>query len=467
MSTTIPRDYEALRAELYARIPLLTDRWTDTNASDLGAVLVELLSFTADTLHYYLDAQLAEAFLSSARSRDSVFRLARQLAYQPRVATPSRAVLRFRIPSGTYGEDLEIPAGCVCRAGSIEFLTVEDAVLTAGATYVDVEAQQGSAASVTYSGTGRRTRFSITTSTLAHDSIAVQVAGETWQRVNHFLDSGLTDKHYMVEVGADNVHTVVFGRLGHGATPSGSTPIVISYLDTLGAAGNVGAGKIVSLVGPIYGTVLTRHVLTNTILQVTNPVQSVGGADPETTERVRAMAPGYFSTQDRCVITQDYGAVVSTMPGVSRVAALDSNDCANLHYRHVAVVVEPSGGGYMTPEMRQAVEALLYSKRPAGIEVRLYDPSYVELAIEADLYVARGTSAYGTVRASAEAALLAWYGALQFGQAVNRADIISALTVEGVGSVSLASPAQDITLTTTQLPSAPTITLRLHGTEAA
>jgi hypothetical protein len=51
------KDYESLRRELLARVPQLTDRWTDFNASDLGVVLLELFCGIGDMLAYYLDAQ--------------------------------------------------------------------------------------------------------------------------------------------------------------------------------------------------------------------------------------------------------------------------------------------------------------------------------------------------------------------------------------------------------------------------
>ncbi len=59
------KDYESLRRELLARVPQLTDRWTDFNASDLGVVLLELFCGVGDMLTYYLDAQAAEAFLQT------------------------------------------------------------------------------------------------------------------------------------------------------------------------------------------------------------------------------------------------------------------------------------------------------------------------------------------------------------------------------------------------------------------
>ena len=38
----INKDYESIRQELLAKIPQLTDRWTDFNHSDLGVVLLDL-----------------------------------------------------------------------------------------------------------------------------------------------------------------------------------------------------------------------------------------------------------------------------------------------------------------------------------------------------------------------------------------------------------------------------------------
>ena len=47
------KDYDSLRRELLARVPQLTDRWTDFNASDLGVVLLELFCGIGDMLAYF------------------------------------------------------------------------------------------------------------------------------------------------------------------------------------------------------------------------------------------------------------------------------------------------------------------------------------------------------------------------------------------------------------------------------
>jgi hypothetical protein len=69
------KDYASIRQELLDRVPQLTDRWTDFNASDLGVVLLELFCGIGDMLAYYLDAQAVEAFLPTARQRQSILNL--------------------------------------------------------------------------------------------------------------------------------------------------------------------------------------------------------------------------------------------------------------------------------------------------------------------------------------------------------------------------------------------------------
>ena len=84
------KDYESLRRELLGKVPQLTDRWTDFNASDLGVVLLELFCGVGDMLAYYLDAQAAEAFLPTARQRQNVIQPASSSATGLTLQSPRR-----------------------------------------------------------------------------------------------------------------------------------------------------------------------------------------------------------------------------------------------------------------------------------------------------------------------------------------------------------------------------------------
>ncbi len=91
----INKDYESIRQELLAKVPQLTDRWTDFNASDLGVVLLELFCGIGDMLTYYLDAQAAEAFLPTARQRQNVINLCKLISYRLDAPVASTTTLRF------------------------------------------------------------------------------------------------------------------------------------------------------------------------------------------------------------------------------------------------------------------------------------------------------------------------------------------------------------------------------------
>ena len=95
------KDYESLRQELLARVPQLTDRWTDFNESDLGVVLLELFCGVGDMLAYYLDAQAAEAFLPTARQRQNVINLCKLIGYRLDTPVAATTTLRFSLPSAT------------------------------------------------------------------------------------------------------------------------------------------------------------------------------------------------------------------------------------------------------------------------------------------------------------------------------------------------------------------------------
>ena len=151
------KDYESLRRELLGRVPQLTDRWTDFNASDLGVVLLELFCGVGDMLAYYLDAQAAEAFLPTARQRQNVIQLCKLIGYRLDSPVASTTTLRFALGTPLKA-DLIIPAKTVASGrleeGDVEFETVEEAVLPRGRLSVDVAARQGRRKVETFTGTG-------------------------------------------------------------------------------------------------------------------------------------------------------------------------------------------------------------------------------------------------------------------------------------------------------------------------
>ena len=324
------KDYDSLRRELLRRIPQLTDRWTDFSPSDLGVVLLELFCGIGDMLAYYLDAQAAEAFLPTARQRHNVIQLCRLISYRLDGPVAATTVLRFTL-AAPLDEDLPLPAGTAASAlledGEVEFETVEEAVLSRGTLKVEVGARQGLRKEEVFSATGQpHASISLAGTDIAQDSIRLSVQQQTWSEVAHFQDSGRDDGHFQVDTDGLDRTRVFFGDGVRGALPAAGAPIRVEFLETLGAAGNLQAHLVTSMLSPI------RHQGEPVPLSVTNPVPATGGSERERLEHARRQAPAEVRSLWRALTKDDYQALAEGYPGVAKAQVLDVTDCGNIRY---------------------------------------------------------------------------------------------------------------------------------------
>jgi Baseplate J-like protein len=75
------KDYASFRRMLLELGPRLNPQFVETNPSDLGVALLELLAYTGDRLSYFQDAVANEAYLETVRRRISARRHARLVDY--------------------------------------------------------------------------------------------------------------------------------------------------------------------------------------------------------------------------------------------------------------------------------------------------------------------------------------------------------------------------------------------------
>lgn len=438
------KDYESIRQELLAKIPQLTDRWTDFNHSDLGVVLLELFCGIGDILAYYLDVQAAEAFLPTARQRQNVIDLCKLIGY--RLDTPEAATttLRFSL-SAPLGTDLVVPAGTACRAllddGQVYFETVEDGLIPRDVLTVDVPARQGIRRTETFTAIGQPfQRFQLSVEAIAQGSITVNIAEETWAEVGHFQDSASDSLHFMVDTDALDITTVIFSDGRNGAVPPSGVEITVSYLETLGEKGNLAPGRISQLLAPVYSDGVQIP------LSVTNPLPATGGTSRETIEHARRQAPAELRTLWKAVTLEDYKALAEGFPGVAKAQVLDTNDCQNIRYYQVNMAVAPDGGGPPSALLKQDLLAFLESRKVITVEINLFDPVYRPVNVDAEIFAYAGED-FDVVRSRIENILEDFFtfDRMDFGAEVHLSDLVAALNgVRGVSHVRMYAPQQDI-----------------------
>lgn len=456
----INKDYNSIREELLSRIPQLTDRWTDFNASDLGVVLLELFSGIADMLAYYIDAQAAECYLPTSRQRQNIINLCSLINYQLHGPVAATTRLTFTLAE-LHAEDITIPEGILVRAPDaitpVPFVTTKDLTIPAGQAQGVVDAIQGERVSETFSGTGESSaKFTLARTDIANGSVAVSVSGLQWQEVAYFTDSDADDTYFILEINGLDKVTVVFGDGKCGAYPRENVPIEVSYLVTLGPDGNLAPHRVTEIASSIYGSNNVQVTIT-----VDNPIATTGGAERESIDHAKAIAPVVLRSIWKAVTRDDYTALCLAFPGIAKARVMDINDDPNLRIYTVRVCIAPEGGGFPSPILKEQLTSHLEERRLLTIDAGIVDPVYVPVDTSAFLYTYPGQDIETVKRRAADALeKLFAFENQDFASPVYLSDLVALLDgVEGVSHVVLREPIRDLTPGFREIPVLGSVTL--------
>ena len=227
------KDYEAFRNMMIKELAVKMSEYTDTRQSDAGIVIIELNAQGLDILSYYQDAIANESFLVTEEQRNNALKWCQMLSYVPRNSTPARLKQIF-VLSSPQSEDVTIPAGTVVKTVSssaeneIVFETESDLIIPAGKLGNEksdgenydytVNVVQGITVSGELLGSSTGTSnqsFMLNYTPVIVDSIKVLInegsGFEQWTRVDNFVDSSPTSKHYTVSINDNDEATISFG----------------------------------------------------------------------------------------------------------------------------------------------------------------------------------------------------------------------------------------------------------------
>jgi len=221
------RDYERSRQEGLVQIPALSKgQWTDLNATDPGIVLLDYVHALADMIQFYQDHQALESFLSTAKERKNIFRLAQQLGYEIRSAKGARTTCTM-VFNKLYDSTTRIPKHSIITnyVGDIEYLTTEDIHIPSNTESLEIPCVQGSMEYTIYAGTGLtkyRTdvefpedqKVILVRSNIDTDTITIyDDLGNLWKRVDSIAFAGANEKAYQVNLNYDGTVTILLFEL--------------------------------------------------------------------------------------------------------------------------------------------------------------------------------------------------------------------------------------------------------------
>jgi hypothetical protein len=189
----------------------------------------------------------------------------------------------------------------------------------------------------------------------------------TWAPVVSYPKIGyeFIHKDYASGVGV----TLRFGDGEFGKIPTEKSVFRVNY--------RLGNGKITNLAA---NTLTYIDLPATFITAVSNPVQGVGGVEPETPAELRQLAPEAFkSISYRAVRPEDYAEAVERLPWVQRAGGVFRWTGS---WSTAFVTPDPKGTSVLSESRREDVGQQLNRFRQAGREAHILQPIYANIDME-------------------------------------------------------------------------------------
>ena len=337
-------DFASLRASLieYIRAIYPVD-YNNFIESDLGIMLVELVSYMGAIMSMKADMLAHENFIHTAKDRESVRKLFKLVGLSLKGPTSAQAVAKLTMPDDsstvldkaieldaenrvvvvTSPEDGEPVTYTIYKAidGVVSPLDDYNADLEiTAANYTpgvenswDVVLLEGAFAteSGTFSQLDTFKSISLEESPVIQNSVQVflessdiATSGAFRQVEDLYQASSSSDKMFQVIYDDQFKAKIIFGNGTNGVSPTNNSDYIVTYRVGGGDRGNVPDGYINSLIAGTYNAADASFRLEQAQI-------ATGGADAETIDHAKKYGPLAFKRQDRIVSLDDYATFAS------------------------------------------------------------------------------------------------------------------------------------------------------------
>lgn len=372
-------DFETLLAEAKVYAQSNFPEWKVEDTNDVGWFILETYLRAMGRSNWFINAVAQEFNLFTAKERASVLAHCKKLGYELASAVPYTVSTRLTFQSP--GSQVVVPAYAIKASTKnvdnkpVFFENATQFVIDPGLTQYDSTFVEGESKTDTATADGKAYFQVILSNKNAIDgSFVVKVGGVTWTEVEHFVDSGPTDQHYLVEQLEDGGSVVRFGNGVNGAIPPDQSAIEIRYRVVGENRGRILAGKLKTIELNTSDLVLTG---------VNNLADSSGGADRESIEHAKIYAPLQKLSLERLVTLRDVESYCETLTGVARASAY-------LIGNVVQISIIPAGGGLPDQSLKNSVQAAVQNLLLMGYSASVVDPDYVTVTVTLNVYSKKG-----------------------------------------------------------------------------
>ena len=386
----------------------------DFEASTLSAI-IDLLSYNTYYTAFNTTMAVNESFLTSASLRDNIVSIARQLGYQPKSITSSKAIIQLKVDYNAIAQidprrvpnfvtlkkgNSFISSNSDNRAETYQFAVLEDITVpvTNNLAYIsNIDGTNNLSVTegiyLTYKFFVNKQlvgqRFVIPTESIDTDTIRVHVRPNatssilnSYTQSQNILDISADDKVFFVQEVDDSRYELIFGDGILGRELEDNEVIEVSYLVSSGADGNFIKNYVFT--GEIYDNE-SRRVLNN--ISVTVVSDSDGGDAVEDVEKIKKNAPAFYSSQNRAVTLDDYKVITQRIyPAIADIIVYGGESESPPEYGRVKIAIKPKFSTYLSNSTKKSIITQLKKYTVASVTPVIVDPSIVDVILESEVY---------------------------------------------------------------------------------
>lgn len=383
-------DHEELKSSLIAFLQSTQEFGDFDYEGSYINTLVDLLVRNSHYSAYLANFLASESFIDSAQLRSSVVSHATKLSYVPRSRTAARLVTDITVlPDDTTN----IPNTIIMDAGSTflasdgnatySFVVNEDRTLTfdsnvSGYVVEDVDLYQGQRITNQFVHTAQTTialpNPNIDTSTMLVEVASAQNLNErdVYRKAETILELGSEEKVFFLSENTNGLPTIEFGKDILGVEPADNSVVYVTFINVEQEHAN-GATNLVpaSTIGG-YSNIQTTVV-----------TPAFGGAERETIEDIRFLAPRRYQSQERALATFDYITLVkSEYPFVRSMISWGGEDNDPPAFGKVFMSIISDEGTFLTDTAKDEIVDYLKDYRVGSITPEIVDPDGIGLNID-------------------------------------------------------------------------------------
>ena len=279
-----------------------------TPASPFGQLLIVICNIS-ELITTYIAHTAEELNISTAQNVESIHGLARLTGHDAYRGSSAYGVIQIKLNNSTLdyikGKYLTInnfTQFSISETGAKYFINLPGdyiRLLKAEDNFVNIHYMQGEieSQSFTSDGTPLQTYNPVIKSMTDNDNVTVTVNGKEWKKVESLYDMPADDGYnedcecYMVKSSVNVGLTIIFGNGHFGKIPDDGSIIDVSYIKTVGYAGNSNAENLTFEFIDTGKDEMGNEVDLNEVLVIKSITPPTMGCDYEDPEFTKLIAP--------------------------------------------------------------------------------------------------------------------------------------------------------------------------------